>query len=195
MLLPSLSSSNWVIRSPMETFSSLARSLALTASDTISCHSRTWLWVSSALPDSLACQRRRRKKNILKNAKQKESINVKKQKKKPEVWPEMQSFWWTAPGRPVVFSAAPHTPPAWPRAFLTKDGWMEHLYVIYLFKKKKKKQSCVLMFLLRYHSAFWALHIAQSSTGFPLFLLPVMWCDFAGHSGLVRTLQPEQNEK
>lgn len=56
--LPSLSSSMWLIRRTIAVFSSLARSLALIASDTISCHSNTWLWVSSALPDSLACKQR-----------------------------------------------------------------------------------------------------------------------------------------
>lgn len=56
--LPSLSSSMWLMRRAMAAFSSLARSLALTASATISCHSSTWLCVSSALPDSLACEER-----------------------------------------------------------------------------------------------------------------------------------------
>lgn len=53
-VLPSLSSSMWLMRRAMAAFSSLALSLALMASATISCHSSTWLCVSSALPDSLA---------------------------------------------------------------------------------------------------------------------------------------------
>lgn len=110
--LPSLSSSMWLMRRAMVAFSSLARSLALTASATISCHSSTWLWVSSALPDSLACHQREQQW-VRFYTKHSETF-----KRDLDPWPERQPSWWTAPGLLAVSSAAPRTPPASPPAFL-----------------------------------------------------------------------------
>lgn len=110
--LPSLSSSMWLMRRAMVAFSSLARSLALTASATISCHSSTWLWVSSALPDSLACHQREQQW-VRCYTKHSETF-----KRDLDPWPERQPSWWTAPGQLAVSSAAPRTPPASPPAFL-----------------------------------------------------------------------------
>lgn len=110
--LPSLSSSMWLMRRAMVAFSSLARSLALTASATISCHSSTWLWVSSALPDSLACHQREQQW-VRFHTKHSETF-----KRDLDPWPERQPSWWTAPGLLAVSSAAPRTPPASPPAFL-----------------------------------------------------------------------------
>lgn len=110
--LPSLSSSMWLMRRAMVAFSSLARSLALTASATISCHSSTWLWVSSALPDSLACHQREQQW-VRCYTKHSETF-----KRDLDPWPERQPSWWTAPGLLAVSSAAPRTPPASPPAFL-----------------------------------------------------------------------------
>lgn len=110
--LPSLSSSMWLMRRAMVAFSSLARSLALTASATISCHSSTWLWVSSALPDSLACHQREQQW-VCFYTKHSETF-----KRDLDPWPERQPSWWTAPGQLAGSSAAPRTPPASPPAFL-----------------------------------------------------------------------------
>lgn len=112
-ILPSLSSSMWLMRRTMAAFSSMARSLALTASATISCHSRTWLWVSSALPDSLACGQKEERET----GQQWEfptgfiSYTLQAGENTEESWrPERQPSWWTAPGLLVVSFVAPHIP-------------------------------------------------------------------------------------